>query len=156
MLPGVRQQSEKRASKWKSSPSMASQSHRHEFRCLLQQQTVALFPVPCQHLNLLSRLVALLLSSAQTPSENATSKDRYHADTHTDTRARARAEEAGKTKGSYGDKPFPLFSNYLAFSSPPRLITSRPGMTFGNGWRGPAPHCSLLLLLLLSALKAVH
>lgn len=61
-----------------------------------------------------------------------------------------------KTKGSYGDKPFPLFSNYQQFNSVLRLITSRPGMTFGNGWGGPIERCTLLLLLLLSVLRAAH
>lgn len=57
--------------------------------------------------------------------------------THTHTeREKERVWGSWKTKGSYGDKLFPLFSNYPPFKSPPRLITSRSGMTFGNSWRG--------------------
>ncbi len=102
-------------------------------------------PVPCSTLTIRTRG----LEFGDTSLEDTRGQMSTHTRTHTDRGSR-------ETKGSHGDKPFPLFSNYQPFSSALRLITSRPGMTFGNGWRGPAQRCTLLLLLLLSVMRAAH
>lgn len=130
------QQHKKDASQWKKIKPIITntilKSHRRGLRCPLQKQVAALFP----HL-----LSMRQFTTRRGGQKNGTSKRQI---SHRCTRA----EEAEQTEGSYGDKPFPLFGNYLAFSSPLRLITTRPGMTFGNGWGGPHTRYMLLLLLL--------